>query len=215
MAFTAYTNEWAAQWAVYQLGIKATVSDVTTSPSTSEEVVLNNLLQPSIRKVVSSYDWAFLRKRVVLTEDTTADIEGWDYVYDIPADFEKIIRLEPTDQSYRGASEAQRVAFDVDYDITGADRKLVTDIANAEMVYVQQITSLNTAPGNTAPFYVAEAIAAEMASQAAMPLLSDMNVAARSMALAKEKLEEAIAIELNTQQQPDDWPEADAVIVRY
>jgi hypothetical protein len=215
MAFSAYTNEWAAQTACHHLGIKDRVSDVTTSPTTEVDIVMNDHLQAALRSVVISHDWSWLIQRAVLTEDTTADIEGWDYAYDLNSDIEKIIRIEPTDLSARNAREAYRYSYRYEYDITGDDVKLVCDIANAELVFIQKITTLNTGLGATAPFYFVKAVAAELAAMTAMPLLVDMNVAARSMALAKEMLEQGIAKDLNSRQQPDDFPEADGIVARY
>lgn len=175
---------------------------------------MNDYLDAALRKVVSSHEWSFLRRRVVLTLDSAADIEGWEYVYDAPSDVERVIRIEPTDLSARNYGEAIRYSMNYDYDITGADVKLVCDIADAEMLYILAVSTLNTAPGSTAPYYFVEAVAAELASMTAMPLLVDPGIAARSMALAKELLEVAIASELTTQMQSDDWPESDFIAVR-
>lgn len=196
------------------LGIDKTILDVTTSPSSKEEKVMNRVFPFALGKLSNDWDWPWLRKRVVLTEDTDADIEGYQYIYDIPSGIGKVLRIESTSYSARNASEVFRHAFIHDYDIDGGDVKLACDIANAEMLYSQALTTLNDSPGADASHVFSEAVAGELAAQAAMPLTSNSQKRGEAEAYAKHKAEVAWCAEMNSNEQSDDWPESDFIAVR-
>lgn len=208
-----------AQRALYHLGITTTLTDVETPGSLNEEIVLNNLLPFVMSKVTLCREWTHLVKRVVLTEDTDADIEGWEHLYDVPSDLGIIIRIEPTSLSARNTRETYRFAVRYEYDITGADQKLATDIAQAELVYtfMPTIATLSATPGGATANSMAyfEAMAAELAAQAAMPLLVDPAIEARAFARASEYMDVAVAADIDSKTQSDDWPEADGIVARF
>ena len=174
---------------------------------------MNELLAGILAAMTDAYEWSFLIKRVVLTEDTAASTafaakSVWSYAYDVPDDIGFISSIEVGGNRLRPEELEQ---YGYEYDIDGSDRKLVTNVDATEIIYSQQITSLNTAPGNTRPPAFAWAVAYALAREAAMPLNVNPALADRLVRRAQEVLEEALTVDQMSRHQRFAAPDSEFI----
>ncbi len=148
---------------------------------TAEGKACNRHYARTLQAVLTLYDWPFATKLASLgTETNTDPVSGWLYEYTAPSDMIRPIRLE-----YDG--------FDVDadtpidFELRGA--KILTDLEDAQILYVWSITTTTLFP-----LAFEEVLINRLAVELAMPLTGDPNVADRTKREYRESLISAAAI---------------------
>jgi hypothetical protein len=87
--------------------------------------VMTALWEPTVKEVLADHTWGFARARKTLALLGTAPEFGYDYAYQLPADFIRMV--------YMGESEDEYI-----WQIEG--NQLLTDETTAEITYVRYIT---------------------------------------------------------------------------
>lgn len=161
-------------------GIITALADVTAEGKACTRYYVRTL-----KHVLSLYDWPFATKLASLGAETNTDpVSGWEYVYTVPSDLLRPIRLEF--ENFDPDTDAVEA-----FDIRGA--KLLTDLEDAELLYVYYVSDTTLFP---IPFE--EALINKLAMELAMPLTGDPQVAERAERMFRQSLASATAIDADT-----------------
>lgn len=175
--------------ALSRIGVKNFIADLAGQ---STEARVASLFYANVRDaVLEDADWAFARKRAVLTA-TDEERTNWAYVYSLPSDC--IAARKIVIEDVRNPGPEQRYPFTVELADDGSTKRLLTDIEDAELAYTARVTAV----GLFSPLFVnalAWALAAEFgaslkASKETQKWAIDMYAVAVAKALAAGRDEE-------------------------
>lgn len=152
-----------ANMALHRVGAQR-IMDLNDADSKSARV-LRDFFEPAIREVGRLAEWQCLKDRVTLAQLATAPAFGWDYAYQLPVTFLRLVKLNGVD--YRGQPGD-------DHEIEG--RTLLTDQATADIEFI----AYKEETADYDPLFV-KAIVAKLAAEIAVPLRQDEALAARLM----------------------------------
>jgi hypothetical protein len=147
--------------------------------TTKEAKECNNFYEIALNAVLEDHDWSFARKRLVLAL-LTDTYSGWSYAYQYPTDCVCPRYIVDVNGTYTGTSydvesdqyvAVGRVSFEIASDSTLSNRLILTDKADAELVYTAKVTDTNMFT-----FKFIEAFAIKLASYLAQPLKGDIQL---------------------------------------
>lgn len=155
--------------------------------------------------VLQEHAWSFATRRAELNLVADGERGGWAYAYTLPADC-----LAPRwlDVGIENPSESEKVPMKLEDDATTNAKVLLTNQADAILVYTRTVTET----GKFSPLFV-EALAAKIAVYLAAGLVKKPRLAFDMMQLFGTLVARAKASDLN-QQQKDTEPESDYVTER-
>jgi hypothetical protein len=162
----------AALDAMGQKGTLVTVDDVTPSCQ-----ALNRAFPFAIAEFLRAHPWNWATHEATLTEPSGITSFDWDHVFDLPADYVTILRLNGNDV------EGDPGDY---YEIRG--RHLLTDEAEAEVVYIRKPT--DTGSGDIISTTDLLASSDPMAVRALVTLLASLAVPA----IRSDGMEAAISL---------------------
>lgn len=151
----------------------------------------------ALDKALAHSEWSFARKTVVLAPKAD-DMPNPDYPYryGIPTDCIRPIYLRGESKGATGRDCCQeydyRVPFDYPYIIDGSD--LLTTLSPAVLTYVRRVED----PVSWPPMF-GDAVAYMLASELATAYVNDPQRQQMFLEMAERRLDEAAAIELNSQ----------------
>lgn len=152
-----------ANMALHRIGAQR-IMDLNDQDSKSARV-LRDFFEPAIREVGRLAEWQCLKDRATLGQLATAPAFGWDYAYQLPPTFLRLVKLNGVD--YRGQPGD-------DHEIEG--RTLLTDQATADIEFI----AYKDETADYDPLFV-KAIVAKLAAEIAVPIRQDEVLAARMM----------------------------------
>ena len=150
------------------------VTDID-SPSNKQERHCN-ILYPSARNfVLAAFDWHFARKFIAMSEAVLEDSEhigGWTYAYTYPSDCAAPRKI------YEAIETVDGIDWDVMLKFDNSARYILTDQEDAVLVYTGRVSDVTLWP----PAFEAM-VSWKLASDLAMPITSDINLAKSMMAV--------------------------------
>lgn len=149
--------------ALHRVGAQR-IMDLNDQDSKSARV-LRDFFEPAIREVGRLAEWQCLKDRATLGRLAAAPAFGWDYAYQLPAMFLRLVKLNGV--SYRGEPGE-------DHEIEG--RTLLTDATTADIEFI----AYKEDTSDYDPLFV-KAIVAKLAAEIAVPIRQDEALAARLM----------------------------------
>lgn len=152
-----------ANMALHRVGAQR-IMDLNDADSKSARVV-RDFFEPAIREVGRLAEWQCLKDRATLAQIATPPSFGWDYAYQLPATFLRLVKLNGVD--YRGQPGD-------DHEIEG--RTLLTDETEAKIEFI----AYKDSTADYDPLFV-KAIVAKLAAEIAIPIRQDEALAARLM----------------------------------
>lgn len=153
-----------ANMALHRVGAQR-IMDLNDADSKSARV-LRDFFEPAIREVGRLAEWQCLKRRATLGQLSAAPAFGWDYAYQLPVDFIRLVKLNGVD--YRGQPGN-------DHEIEG--RTLLTDQTEAKVEYI----AYKEDTADYDPLFI-KAVVAKLAAEIAVPIRQDEALAARLMA---------------------------------
>lgn len=153
-----------ANMALHRVGAQR-IMDLSDADSKSARV-LRDFFEPAIREVGRLAEWQCLKDRATLTQLTDTPAFGWDYAYQLPATFLRLVKLNGV--AYRGEPSD-------DHEIEG--RRLLTDADTADIEFI----AYKEETADYDPLFV-KAVVAKLAAEIAVPIRQDEALAARLMA---------------------------------
>lgn len=123
----------ASEIEIVNSGLRKIGSSVIQSltAGSPEANAANNLYGPHRLKMLRSHNWNFASKRAALARLAAAPAFGYNYAYQLPPDFIRVVSVHPDD---RGVSN-------VDYKIESD--KILSDAEDIYLRYVSDITDPN------------------------------------------------------------------------
>lgn len=120
--------------------------------------------------VLASFPWPWATRRAVLAvlsddEDDADARPGWAFTYALPADCVTVLRLHDEEAGERGFTAETRIPFKLEHDPVSGLRVLLTDLENAELLYVAKLELVGLFP----PLF-ADAVAWRLAADLALVL---------------------------------------------
>lgn len=152
-----------ANMALHRVGALR-IMDLNDADSKSARV-LRDFFEPAIREVGRLAEWQCLKDRAELGRLAAAPAFGWDYAYELPVTFLRLVKLNGVD--YRGEPGS-------DHEIEG--RTLLTDEEEAKIEFI----AYKEETADYDPLFV-KAIVAKLAAEIAVPIRQDEALAARLM----------------------------------
>lgn len=152
-----------ANMALHRVGALR-IMDLNDADSKSARV-LRDFFEPAIREVGRLAEWQCLKDRAELGQLATAPAFGWDYAYQLPATFLRLVKLNGV--SYRGEPGDN-------HEIEG--RTLLTDEESAKIEFI----AYKEDTADYDPLFI-KAIVSKLAAEIAVPLRQDEALAARLM----------------------------------
>lgn len=154
---------------------------------------------------LEAFAWPFAQRRATLNLITNGARGGWLYAYTLPTDC-----LAPRwiDVGIENPAEDEKVPFALEDDATVNKRVLLTNEADAILVYTYKCAET----GKFSPLFV-EALSAKIAMYLAAGLVKKPQLALQMAALFTAQISRASAAQLN-QRQKDTDPESDYVTER-
>lgn len=160
---------------------------ITALTDTSESARTMNTLYDTIRDdLLAAHVWNFATKRAKLAQLTTAPAYGWDYAYQMPADYLRTVEVHDNDGGYGGA------VYKIE-NLGDHGPVVMADAPDIWMRYIARITDPNVMSAN-----FREALAWALASSAAGRLLNSntaVEQADKSARLALRRARSVDAIE--------------------
>lgn len=156
MALTTETD--IANYALSRLGIKK-ITDIDTD-TTKEARACETYIDDAISYVARESDWYSLFKRDYIYKSATAADDDYEYKYDLPSDFEKVIRLYPKDGEnevpyrLRGSTLVTNLEDSIlDVEILSANVNVPNDTlgATAHTLYDDEAIIFTVEDGSTVP----------------------------------------------------------------
>lgn len=169
---------------------------------TTEAQVAKTFFASTRNEVLAAYRWRFATKRAVLAL-TTEERSGWGYAYAAPANMLVAQYIWSGDRA-PGAGDA--VAFAKELNDAATGHLILTDMAEAELVYTMELKTVALWP----PHFV-KTLAAQLAVYLAGALPVKPELMAPLQRSAQMALQTAAAIDANEAQRDAD---ADAESVR-
>lgn len=135
--------------------------------------------ETSLNTVLEGHDWSFARKRLnlALLTDTYTD---WDYAYQYPTDCIVPRYLADSSGAYTGTSydidtdryvPIGKVKYELASDSTLSNRILLTDVAQAELIYTAKVTDTNMFT-----YKFIEALSLKLAVYLVQPIKGDLDL---------------------------------------
>jgi hypothetical protein len=201
--------------ALANLGIIPTSTVSITSPVTKEDRACATFYAVARKKMLAMADWPFARKNAVLTEDTAFEDPEYGYVYALPSDYVRALRLEPV----RASVSAVREPFRIGLKSNDTALRLFCDVEPETSVspVLQYTADISTgSPAVYAGLYpqvFGDALAWDVAARIAAPLRIEPKNIALARQMARMTLEEAFGL-LVGEGHEDDPPDAEHVRAR-
>jgi hypothetical protein len=171
--------------ALHRIGEK---SITTLSDNTAAATACSLFYARTVKALLTAYDWPFATTAADLGTATETDVSGWSYVYTLPADYLRGIRLEDQGQNGSDTDDAAGATTLYDYEIRGAS--LYTDIEDAWLIYVQSITDTTLFP-----IEFEEALIFKLAADIAMSLTGDPQIESAMLTQYQTSVQMAQAIQ--------------------
>lgn len=152
-----------ANMALHRVGAQR-IMDLNDQDSKSARV-LRDFFEPAVREVGRLAEWQCLKDRATLGQLAAAPAFGWDYAYQLPVTFLRLVKLNGV--AYRGEPGE-------DHEIEG--RTLLTDATSADIEFI----AYKEETADYDPLFV-KAIVAKLAAEIAVPIRQDEALAARLM----------------------------------
>ncbi len=159
----------------------------TLDDATTPARAVKRYIAHSIREALAEAKWKCAREAAVLTQDATAPLFGWDYAYQLPVDFLRMVSFNDTDPD--------NVVAEL-FEVRG--RRVLTDESAAYIVYVADLT-LATGDVNVMPPLLVKAVYLNLAAKLAWAMqqnrslkstLEELSMAAMKKARAADAQEE-------------------------
>ena len=147
--------------------------------STKEARECNKFYDISLNTALEDHNWSFARKRLnlaLLTDTYT----GWDYAYQYPTDCINPRFIIDDAGAYTGTSydidedryiPVGKIKYEIASDSTLSNRIILTDKAQAELVYTAKVTDTNVFT-----YKFIEALSLKLAVYLAQPMKGDLNL---------------------------------------
>lgn len=142
----------------------------------------------TLQAILQEYDWPFATVAADLGAATETEVSGWSYEYDLPADCLRPIRLEEEGEDGSGNDGPAGIDDLEKYEIRGT--KLLTDLEDAWLIYVQDFTDTTAFP-----LAFEDALVHKLASELAMPLTGNPDIARDLYQMAELAMRKATSIE--------------------
>lgn len=171
------TNLQIANQALSELGSATITQAQLDTPTTTPATIVEPVLVPIIKEVLSTYDFPFLRDVQALTAEVTAPTDTeFDYKFDATAITDLgAIRKITTTEGFRYAN----------YRLEGTEI-----LANDSTIYVHYTKVISDA--STAPEYVVPAIVYRLAARLAKPLTGEISEQDRYLDLYERAMSRAM-----------------------
>jgi len=159
-----------------------TLDDATTPAREAKRFIFQ-----AIREALGEAKWKCAREEAVLVQDATAPLFGWEYAYNLPVNFIRMVSFNDIDPDNVTAE-----LFEV------RKRRLVTDETAASIIYVSDLT-VGDGDVNSMPPLLVKAVYLSLASKLAWAMqqnrtlkagLEELSVAAMKKARAADAQEE-------------------------
>ena len=161
------------------------LDDETTPAQTAKRFIYQ-----SIREVLAAGKWKCARESVVLAQSGTSPEFGWQYAYQLPADFIRVVRLNDID--------ADSVVNEL-FEVRGT--RLETDESICKLVYIEDLTMSDGDVGSMPPMMV-KACYLTLASKMAWKITQSRGLQATLEGKAEKALGRAKAIDAQQERRP-------------
>jgi hypothetical protein len=166
----------------FALGEVAEQNIQTLDDATTPAIQCKRFIYQTIREVLSSAKWKCARDEAELAQDATAPLFGWEYSYNLPSDFLRIVSFNDVDPD--------NVVEEL-FEVRG--RRLVTDEATCNIIYIKDMT-LDGSTGAMPPLMV-KAVYLSLAAKLAWSIQQNRTL--------KEGLENAAEVSLRKAKSAD------------
>lgn len=183
--------------ALLRVGSRAVIQNL--EEKTAEAIACKAIFELARDAVLAEVPWSFATRRATLALISGATRDGWQYVYDVPADF---LAARYIYAGIRNPASDERIPFALEDDVNN-ELVLLTDAEDAVLVYTYRCTS----PGLWSPLFV-DALAWRLASDLALALSVKPQVGLAMAQGYEAALRKAAAADWN-QQREDMPPEAE------
>ncbi len=184
--------------ALGEVGDTYAISDI--DESTPQAAICKRFFASTRDALLRSHQWSFARKSETLSQLAAAPLFGWDYAYQLPADFLRLVRF----------NDQELMQIEGEYEIESG-KVLLTDDATAEIVYIKQIVDAATFDS-----LFVEAFALKLASRICIKLSKDDGLQERIFARYRAAIGEAKRVDANESRPRRMWEyeESDLVNAR-
>lgn len=111
--------------ALAEIGDNYSITDI--DETTPQATLCRRFYAVTRDALLRAYPWSFARHRRTLSALSTAPIFGWDYAFQLPSDFLKLIDFNGLD------------AWDLEGDFVMEGGKILTDDDTAEITYIRRV----------------------------------------------------------------------------
>lgn len=112
--------------ALAEIGDNYSITDI--EESTPQAAVCRRFYESTRDSMLRAYPWSFARTRATLSQISTAPIFGWDYAFQLPSDFLRLVDFNGLD------------AWDLEGDYVIEGNQILTDDDSAEIAYIKRVT---------------------------------------------------------------------------
>lgn len=181
--------------ALAEVGDTYNISDI--DELTPQAAVCKRFFNSTRDALIRSHPWSFARKFATLSQLAETPLLGWDYAFQLPSDYLRLIRFN--DQ------EIQEV--EGEYEIESA-KVLLTDDATADIVYVRSVVDANLFDA-----LFVEAFALKLAVRISTKLSKDQGLQESLMQRFRMAMGEAKRVDANESRprKPSEYFESDLV----
>jgi len=151
-----------------------------------------------LKRVIEAHHWSFCKKQAVIAQDSSAEREGWDYVYALPTDCITPLALLDEDVRMGLQTKDDRIPYEV---VLGDDDTLFLccDYDDDEFEVLEYIARNEYVPHYSGGFV--SALAWLLASELALALTKDMGRSKECYQLYEYTVSEAAAQDKNRQEE--------------
>lgn len=186
-----------ANLALLRVGSTVAISSLSEQGS-SEALACRTVYAQARDILLEEWDWPFARRRATLAQLSSTRTD-WGYVYALPSDCVAPRVIIPGGR--RDVAEDQKTPFQVEANDTGDGQVLLCDVSQAELRYTMRFTAV----GRFTPGFC-NALSWLMASELAMALKKDKELADRNTRFFGAALGSAKAASLRSGQEPQEAP---------
>jgi len=134
----------------------------TFEDETLQSNIVNQIYESFIQNLLECSDWKFATKKQQISKSTSTPINQWSYIYTLPADFLKLIAVWDSSSTYI---------------LSTRDFKLFeknTLYSNTDGLWIDYIYRIDESYW---PYYFIEFVISALASELAIPISGDSNLA--------------------------------------
>ncbi len=157
------TDTAVANRALMFLGLKNLAGDLALETNYRAGQI-KVLLETTKTSVLEEHDWTFAGGRAQLIQAAGTPVSGWDFFYDLPADFLRARQVRASEDDFDVSStRADKSCADIAYELR--EPQLLSDSLEVWMLYTRDLTNLTTWPQA-----VADVLSYKLAKELAIPL---------------------------------------------